>query len=43
MLCLIVWLIKWLLIKLGLAKPSSDGIHCGRPPLQKDTAYPETR
>ena len=29
MLCLIIWLIKQLLIKLGLAKPSSEEVSCG--------------
>ena len=29
MVCFIVWLIKLLLVKLGLAKPSPDGMSCG--------------
>jgi len=30
MLCLIIWLVKQLLIKLGLTKSSSDGMICDR-------------
>jgi len=30
MLCLIIWLVKQLLVKLGLTKACSDGMICNR-------------
>ena len=36
MLCMIIWLIKRLLVKLGLAKFSTDDMSCGIIPVYRD-------
>jgi hypothetical protein len=43
MLCLIIWLIKKLLIKLGLAKDSSDGMGCSVSARYRDEFWRDVR